>query len=206
MKQFNDSAVSPVVGVMLMLVVTIIIAAVVSGFAGGLGSDQSKTPQATLSCTPVIEGIKDTNLTDWAPDYPTGFEANNGIMFEHKGGDSFALEDIAIQLQTSSTKAKISLADELLNVGCYKDDVTEYIQEIGSTDGLISPGDKFMLYADNCRIDDVPEWGFDMAKQISWKPMDAAGGFALYLDTTCEYKIIYKETNAVIQQGTFVLR
>ncbi|MBP2134052.1 FlaG/FlaF family flagellin (archaellin) [Methanomicrobium sp. W14] len=39
----SDSAVSPVVGVMLMLVVTIIIAAVVSGFAGGLvdGTDQN---------------------------------------------------------------------------------------------------------------------------------------------------------------------
>ena len=32
----NEGAVSPVVGVMLMLIVTIIIAAVVSGFAGGL--------------------------------------------------------------------------------------------------------------------------------------------------------------------------
>ena len=36
MKQYKENAVSPVVGVMLMLVVTIIIAAVVSGFAGGL--------------------------------------------------------------------------------------------------------------------------------------------------------------------------
>ena len=36
MRQQNENAVSPVVGVMLMLVVVIIIAAVVSGFAGGL--------------------------------------------------------------------------------------------------------------------------------------------------------------------------
>ena len=42
MKRFskkNDEAVSPVVGVMLMLVVTIIIAAVVSGYAGGNVAD-----------------------------------------------------------------------------------------------------------------------------------------------------------------------
>jgi len=33
----TDDAVSPVIGVMLMLVVTVIIAAVVSGFAGDMG-------------------------------------------------------------------------------------------------------------------------------------------------------------------------
>lgn len=49
MKGRNEHAVSPVVGVMLMLVVTIIIAAVVSAFAGGLGSSQAKAPQATIA-------------------------------------------------------------------------------------------------------------------------------------------------------------
>jgi len=45
----GDEAVSPVVGVMLMLVVTIIIAAVVSGYAGGLvGGNNQKTPTLTM--------------------------------------------------------------------------------------------------------------------------------------------------------------
>jgi FlaG/FlaF family flagellin (archaellin) len=45
----GEDAVSPVVGVMLMLVVTIIIAAVVSGFAGGLmGGNNQKTPVLTM--------------------------------------------------------------------------------------------------------------------------------------------------------------
>jgi len=48
MKQRREDAVSPVVGVMLMLVVTIIIAAVVSGFAGGLASGTDKAPQAAF--------------------------------------------------------------------------------------------------------------------------------------------------------------
>ncbi len=42
--KIHENAVSPVVGVMLMLVVTIIIAAVVSAFAGGLGSGAQKAP------------------------------------------------------------------------------------------------------------------------------------------------------------------
>lgn len=45
----NDTAVSPVVGVMLMLVVTIIIAAVVSAFAGGLSQGSSKAPQLSIN-------------------------------------------------------------------------------------------------------------------------------------------------------------
>ncbi|MFA5331583.1 MAG: type IV pilin [Methanoregula sp.] len=45
----GDAGVSPVVGVMLMLVVTIIIAAVVSGFSGGLvGSTNQNAPTLTM--------------------------------------------------------------------------------------------------------------------------------------------------------------
>ncbi|WP_052418819.1 type IV pilin [Methanolacinia paynteri] len=47
----NEDAVSPVVGVMLMLVVTIIIAAVVSGFAGGLIGSQEKSPTLSMDVT-----------------------------------------------------------------------------------------------------------------------------------------------------------
>lgn len=46
----TEGGVSPIVGVMLMLVITIIIAAVVSGFAGGLASGQQKAPVASFEC------------------------------------------------------------------------------------------------------------------------------------------------------------
>lgn len=61
-KNVNDHAVSPVVGVMLMLVVVIIIAAVVSGFAGGLVQGQSKSPSAVIDAT-----IKNTGV--WSSSY-----------------------------------------------------------------------------------------------------------------------------------------
>lgn len=48
MNKTGDDGVSPVVGVMLMLVVTIIIAAVVSGFAGGLVGTSQNAPTATV--------------------------------------------------------------------------------------------------------------------------------------------------------------
>jgi archaeal type IV pilus assembly protein PilA len=52
----NEVAVSPVVGVMLMLVVVIIIAAVVSGFAGSLVGSEKKAPQMTAEATIVNTG------------------------------------------------------------------------------------------------------------------------------------------------------
>jgi archaeal type IV pilus assembly protein PilA len=63
----NEDAVSPVVGVMLMLVVTIIIAAVLSGFAGGLlGGNNQKTPTLAMD-------VKIANTGDAAG---TGFSAS----------------------------------------------------------------------------------------------------------------------------------
>ena len=53
----NKEAVSPVVGVMLMLVVTLIIAGVVSAFGGGLVSTSTPTPQASIGSSLTYEGI-----------------------------------------------------------------------------------------------------------------------------------------------------
>ena len=49
LKERNEDAVSPVIGVMLMLVVTIVIAAVVAAFAGGIATDTEPTPSVVLS-------------------------------------------------------------------------------------------------------------------------------------------------------------
>ena len=52
----KEDAVSPVIGVMLMLVVTIVIAAVVAAFAGGLGSDVEMAPTAALDIDVTADG------------------------------------------------------------------------------------------------------------------------------------------------------
>ncbi len=49
--RINEQAVSPVIGVMLLLVVTIIIAAVVSGFSGSLVRTTEKAPELTMDVT-----------------------------------------------------------------------------------------------------------------------------------------------------------
>ena len=192
MMQHNESAVSPVVGVMLMLVVTIIIAAVVSAFAGGLAGNQHKTPQATLAVTGVIQGIQDTNTADWKPEYPAGFTAENGLQFENTGGDTFSLGDIQIQLQSQDAMITLSTADEVnrtspsvwaLPVDSAVND--GYFQKIGNTsisDTSIAPGDKFMLYADNC-YDSSGAGYAPQGKFITWKPVGAVAGFGAELNT-----------------------
>jgi len=80
----NEHAVSPVVGVMLMLVVTIIIAAVVSAFAGGLGGSQQKAPQASI----------DVQIKTAADDTMSG--TNTIMTFTELSGDPIQTKDLAI--------------------------------------------------------------------------------------------------------------
>jgi len=55
-KYQNDSAVSPVVGIMLMLMVTLILAAIISGFTGGIAKSQQKPPQLVFDASFVNSG------------------------------------------------------------------------------------------------------------------------------------------------------
>ena len=66
----KEDAVSPVVGVMLMLVVTIIIAAVVAAFAGGLATDTEVPPTASLETKISINSY-----------------GNVEMVIQHLGGD-----------------------------------------------------------------------------------------------------------------------
>ena len=82
MKRMNKDAVSPVVGVMLMLVVTIIIAAVVSAYAGGLGSSKDKSPSV------VIQGT---------------FSNTSGLKIEHISGNAIPTITTVVTVRPSKT-------------------------------------------------------------------------------------------------------
>ncbi len=161
MKKIDDSAVSPVVGVMLMLVVTIIIAAVVSAFAGGIGGGTGKAPQASVDCAVDL----DKHL----------------FVFEHKGGDAFALNDVKVVLATQDTKTTLSIADIGGNVVAF--------EEIGSGDNLITAGDKFILEGDD------PVW----TDGINF------GSFSIVKNTKIKWTIIDKSTDKTIATGTIAL-
>jgi len=99
-----ERAVSPVVGVMLMLVVTIIIAAIVSAFAGNALEGTDQAPQAT------IQGICYVNSSQ-----------QNLVVLTHMGGDS---------LVPSRTEVVIKKGDEW---GSYTGILSGYTQQISKT-------------------------------------------------------------------------
>ena len=78
LKERKEDAVSPVIGVMLMLVVTIVIAAVVAAFAGGLATETESAPVAVLD----------------ADVYETGPK----LVLRSLSGDALKLEETAVSI------------------------------------------------------------------------------------------------------------
>ena len=121
--QRTESAVSPVIGVMLMIVVTIIIAAIASAFAGGMGTDQKKSPNAQFSISVDTSG--------------------GTVTFQQTSGDVLALNEILVQLACNGQAITLSNADTPTGF------TGNYLNEIGgSSDGYITASDRFTLAAD----------------------------------------------------------
>ncbi|MFZ3059312.1 MAG: type IV pilin N-terminal domain-containing protein [Candidatus Methanoperedens sp.] len=85
----NDEAVSPVIGVILMVAITVILAAVIAAFVFGMGPPV-KAPQAQLKVSANTTGLK----------------------ISHDGGDSLVLKDekLTIKWATNDTTLNNSLA------------------------------------------------------------------------------------------------
>lgn len=99
----HDTGVSPVVGVMLMLSVTVIIAAVVSAAAGGLSGTEKKAPSAILKVR-FYE-----NRSYGENDYI------NAMVIEHVSGSPLQTRDLSISTyfrNESGTLVKGSLTGE----------------------------------------------------------------------------------------------
>ena len=76
----RNDAVSPVIGILLMLVITIIIAAVLSGFVSNFVQGQQKVPQAQITAK---------------------FSILDGFTIKHDGGDPIATRDAVITIRNS---------------------------------------------------------------------------------------------------------
>lgn len=95
LQKSSEDAISPVVGVMLMIVVTVIIVAVVSAFGTGLvGDDTTKTPIVKIefggATASMVSGYADSKAT------------LTQVEFTHKGGDVLSLNNIEFSMKGSS--------------------------------------------------------------------------------------------------------
>ena len=72
----KEDAVSPIVGVMLMLVATIIVAAIVAAFAGGMAAEVDSSPNIIITGT---------------------YSQTDGLILKHVSGDSVSGVDIYVR-------------------------------------------------------------------------------------------------------------
>jgi len=80
----DDSAVSPVIGVILMVAITVILAAVIGTFVLGLGDSLQQAPQATL------------NAEDASAAYGNTTNGTEAFDISQDGGDAIPLSDARI--------------------------------------------------------------------------------------------------------------
>lgn len=92
----DDRAVSPVIGVILMVAITVILAAVIGTFVLGLGSGVQSTPQASF----------DFDYTDNTGDSST----NDTLKVSHGGGDKIKAQELSA---TTSSAKNLSSGNEV---------------------------------------------------------------------------------------------
>src|SRR5208337_381471 len=136
-----ESGVSPVVGVMLMLVVTIIIAAIVTAFAGGMTQTSDKAPQATI----------------------TGkFSQTNGLQITHAGGDELVTKDIQIFLRPTNdfVKGIGALSPIMVNESYIQNNQGTYWLNASGTMGVMvfRPGDSAYVEGNDLNLDAISTW------------------------------------------------
>lgn len=112
-----QDAVSPVVGVMLMLAVTVMIAAIVSAFAGGFNDSSEKVPQSSFKMR--------VNLLE------------NRTYFDHAGGDPVSLNTLRVVFINGEEKTTLSRAD--IGRTCIN------FTQVGTDGTTIKAGDTFYL-------------------------------------------------------------
>jgi len=92
----DNRAVSPVIGVILMVAITVILAAVIGGFVLGLGDSLQTAPQSQLDASYVSDA-------DGA--------GNDGVALSHNGGDAIPAGDLEIKFGSSSSNGFVSAAE-----------------------------------------------------------------------------------------------
>ena len=98
----DDRGVSPVIGVILMVAITVILAAVIGTFVLGLGDSLEQAPQATL------------NAEDASGDYISsvsdlGNESSNAFVISQDGGDAIPLADARVVISNESGSDSVTL-------------------------------------------------------------------------------------------------
>jgi len=177
-KDKKEDAVSPVVGVMLMLVVTIIIAAVVAAFASGVATDTEAASNVIIKLDDYTMGTVNQSVYDssfsstyvdgWYDygDSPYGGSNSNYAVYEmvfmHKGGERLLTEDLILTIT--------------YNGASYRTPFSAVVQGEASS---LSVGEKIVLSA---RGDHLATYKYGLSQQsmmkdnsFDWSIIDGSG-------------------------------
>lgn len=116
----DDDAVSPVIGVILMVAITVILAAVIASFVLGLGQQTSQPPQASFG----FDYDSGNSIVTVSHEGGNGIEAQNlvfrGDVANPGNGEDVTAEDQTWE-QTLSPSSKVN-AGKTIDVGVTGDD------------------------------------------------------------------------------------
>jgi flagellin-like protein len=90
----NEEGVSPVIGVILMVAITVILAAVIASFVFGMGPPDS---------APQVQFVVRDNSTSSLSSNQDGI-----IIVQHKGGDSIISSELRVIITNGITEKKLS--------------------------------------------------------------------------------------------------
>jgi flagellin-like protein len=133
----DDDAVSPVIGVILMVAITVILAAVIGAFVLGIGGSQESPPQASF--TAEYGDYSDGAATD-----------GDTIDIVHDGGETFDASKLSVTVSGSTTTDLTSASSNhpvssAWSTGTSAGDTLTLKENAGSSTTIFSSGDSVTI-------------------------------------------------------------
>lgn len=128
----DEKAVSPVIGVILMVAITVILAAVIASFVFGLGSNAPKSaPSAQLSISDHTDSVTSTG-------------GENLVTISHQGGDALTCGNTKIMVYHRNDTAIDTLTFDT-NTNTFGDGTSDLNSTTTLSDGRFDPGDVMII-------------------------------------------------------------
>jgi flagellin-like protein len=127
----ESRGVSPVIGVILMVAITVILGAVIGSFVLGVGGDLQQTPQVTLS-------VSDANKKLY-----NGASLQNVLVIEHQGGATMQNESVSLIVQNAT--GGTSNVNTSTDIGSFSTGDRVTLVEKTNPNKQVSPGQKLVV-------------------------------------------------------------
>jgi flagellin-like protein len=104
----SERAVSPVIGVILMVAITVILAAVIGAFVLQLNQNEDTAPQSSINADQertVVWGVGSPGSP--GDSSPVNYGQQDEVILRHKGGDAMQRQDIQIRAEVTRNGSDI---------------------------------------------------------------------------------------------------